>query len=77
MKRIGTAVQYFGVDIVITKRFVATDRDGAVFQADREFHPSERAGVHFAGKELGGVEQVAAVDLEGMDWKDTAVEFDL
>ena len=72
MKQIGTKVQYFGIDIVIQYPYVATDIDGLVCNYEHE--PSVETSSFNSGY---GYFIVAKVDLEGMDWKDTLVKFEL
>ena len=71
MKRIGKPVQYFGVDLVITLPFVATDANGVVHEYSEK--PNTLDGGVFM--ETGECNEIGKVDLEGLDWKATLAEF--
>ena len=78
MKQLGTRVQYFGIDLVILHPYVATDKDGAVYNysSTPEISDTHRTP-GWISTNTGEMDYVAKVDLEGMDWKDTLVKFKL
>jgi len=72
MKRLGKKVQFHGIDIVITKPYVAVDGLGMIHEYSRKPAPHRHywrtnSFVNYLGK----------VDLQGMDFKETLLRFDV
>ena len=74
MKRLGKKVQYFGIGIVITMPYVAVDKNGYLFEYEKEPTKSEAIPVWGAPGEFN---KLCKVDLEGTDWKETLLRFDV
>ena len=73
MKRIGTVVQYFEVDLVITLPFVATDANGNVYEYSEKPQLDRFADDMFMAR--SEFNEIGKVDLEGLDWKASLAEF--
>ena len=72
MKRLGTQVQYFGIDIVITMPWVAVDRFGFITEFQSEPRPGDTYWEY--GDDYC---RLGLVDLEQQGWKETKVHFEL
>ena len=75
MKRLGKKVQFHGIDIFITMPYVAVDSNGGMFEYEEE---PEVIGVDApAWSSSGSMAILCDVDLEGLDWKETLLRFDV
>ncbi len=68
-------IDYFGVELTIDGRtnFVATDDDGEVYQYLIRPNFDKYMGV-WGSNNPNEVVRLCAVDLDGMDWKETLME---
>ena len=74
MKRLGVCVQYHGIDIVITMPYVAVDANGYLCEYGEE--PIISGAIPAWGG-YGVFNKLCEVDLEGMDFKETLLRFNL
>jgi len=74
MKRLGKQVQYFGVDLWITMPYVAVDVDGSLYEYEKEPILFNIEWISSSGIDYN---RLGKVDLEGVDWKDTLLRFDI
>ena len=75
-------VTYFGIDIMVPVwgKFIVTEDDGVVLVFKSKPEPLDESNKKYYGlviwsdPDANDFVEVARVDLEGMDWKETLVE---
>lgn len=72
MKRLGKQVQFHGVDLWITMPYVAVDECGDIREHANK--PVSEGSFWWCGSNYN---ELGKVDLQGMDFKETLLRFDL
>ena len=77
MKRLGKQVQFHGIDLWLTMPYAAVDEDGAVFNYDEEPYVRKKPIRGYWTTTSAFSYKLGYVDLEGLDWKETLLRFDV